>query len=111
MSKRKYNKHDKTAPILYALLSLHAVGRDNAKQASFFVNELRARGVKMHPESVRRILREHPRAGVIDGTIKGGYYLITTANEARQTIAGLMHRANEITKRADALKAYFNIED
>ena len=109
MNKRPYHNRDEIAPLVYALLSIHAVGRDNAKKARFFMQELQKLGFNINIHTMRQILRDHPRAGILDGNVNGGYYLITTRDEARQTANALEERARKLNDRAATLRKLFDI--
>ena len=104
MSRRKNHE---TRRAVAALLSLYAVGRDNAKKAIFFQNKLLADyGMDMGLKSIAKALGEHPRAGFIDGK-RGGYYLITTKAEADRTAAALEKRAKACQERAEKLRTLY----
>lgn len=107
---RKYTERERVnlKNAVRNILLLNAVGRRNAKNFSFFVRELRARGFTPCRNTLLRTFAELSPVGFSSG-IFGGYFLIPTESEARGVIADLRGRANELNERAEKIAEAFGI--
>lgn len=92
------------------ILLLNAVGRRNAKNFAFFIRELRARGFTPCRQTLLRAFDELSPVGFASG-IYGGYFLIPTEAEAREVIADLRGRAEELNGSASKIAEAFGIKN